>query len=142
MVRTAPLLAAMFLVSALSLAGIPPFSGFVSKFALVDAGVADHQYAIVGVSLVVSLLTLFSMVRVWAGVFWSPREDDADDERPAPAGRAEPGGGPLLMVVPTATLVACSLAVAALAGPIYAFSERAASDLRDRPAYIDEVLDR
>ena len=35
MVRTTPFLAAMFLVSALSLAGIPPLSGFISKFALV-----------------------------------------------------------------------------------------------------------
>ena len=34
MVRTTPFLAAMFLVSALSLAGIPPLSGFISKFAL------------------------------------------------------------------------------------------------------------
>ena len=42
MVRTTPLLAAMFLVSALSLAGVPPLSGFISKFALIEAGVATH----------------------------------------------------------------------------------------------------
>ena len=41
MVRTTPFLAAMFLVSALSLAGIPPLSGFISKFALIEAGFAD-----------------------------------------------------------------------------------------------------
>src|SRR3954471_19217840 len=74
MVRTAPFLAVLFLLSALSLAGIPPLSGFVSKFALVEAGFAGHHYAVIGVALVVSLLTLFSMIRIWSGVFWDPAE--------------------------------------------------------------------
>ena len=38
MVRTTPFLAAMFILPALSLAGIPPLSGFISKFALIKAG--------------------------------------------------------------------------------------------------------
>ena len=139
MVRTTPLLAAMFLVTALSVAGIPPLSGFISKFGLIDAGVAKGEYAIVAVSLVVSLLTLFSMVRIWIGVFWSPPEAKAAlvRRRPAPS-----GGGPALMVAPTAALVACSLAVALAAGPIYSFSESAARELIDRPQYIHEVLGR
>jgi multicomponent Na+:H+ antiporter subunit D len=138
LVRTTPLLAAMFLVSALSLAGIPPLSGFVAKLALIDAGITAHQYELVVVALVVSLLTLFAMVRIWAGVFWSPAEE------PLPAAvarrRRRTGGGPFLMVAPTAALIACSLAVAAAAGPLYSFSERTARDLLDRNTYIDEVL--
>jgi multicomponent Na+:H+ antiporter subunit D len=137
MVRTTPLLAAMFLVTAFSVAGIPPLSGFVSKFGLIDAGIAQGEYAIVAVSLVVSLLTLFSMARIWIGVFWSPPESKP---RLRP-GRATPsGGGPALMVAPTVALVACSLAIAVAAGPIYAFSEGAARELLDRPRYIQEVL--
>jgi multicomponent Na+:H+ antiporter subunit D len=108
----------------------------VSKFALIDAGVADHQYAVVAASLFVSLLTLFAMIRIWGGAFWSPPEEAASQQ--VPENRA---GGPPLMVVPTMVLVACSLAVAAAAGPIYSFSERAARDLLDRQSYIDEVLD-
>ncbi|MGH9133434.1 MAG: proton-conducting transporter membrane subunit, partial [Ilumatobacteraceae bacterium] len=38
MVRTAPVVAVLFLVPALSLAGVPPLSGFVAKLGLVDAG--------------------------------------------------------------------------------------------------------
>jgi multicomponent Na+:H+ antiporter subunit D len=139
MVRTTPLLAAMFLVTAFSVSGIPPLSGFVSKFGLIDAGVHEGEYAIVVVSLLVSLLTLFSMVRIWIGAFWSPPEAKA---RPLPRRAVPSGGGPALMVAPTLALVACSLVVAVAAGPIYAFSEDAARELIDRSSYIHEVLDR
>ncbi len=136
MVRTAPFLAAMFLVCALSLAGIPPLSGFVSKLALIGAGIDDDQYAVIGVALAVSLLTLFSMMRIWMGAFWNPREDGVPEPDVALA------RGPILMVAPTALLVACSLAIAVAAGPIYSLSERTARDLLDRDTYISAVLDR
>jgi multicomponent Na+:H+ antiporter subunit D len=136
MVRTAPFLAAMFLICALGLAGIPPLSGFISKFALIDAGIAERQYLVVGISIGVSLLTLFAMLRIWSGVFWSPPEDEAlRGHIPATL-----RGGPVLMIAPTAALVAGSLAIAAAAGPIYAVSERTAQDLLDRQGYIDKVL--
>jgi multicomponent Na+:H+ antiporter subunit D len=138
MVRTTPFLAAMFLISALSLAGIPPLSGFISKFALIDAGFAEHQYLVVAVSLVVSLLTLFAMIRIWTGAFWSP--SDVEKEAAIPSHRIRAGGGPVLMVVPTALLVACSLAVAVAAGPLYSLSQRTGRDLLDRDAYIEKVL--
>jgi multicomponent Na+:H+ antiporter subunit D len=137
MVRTAPVLATLFLIGALGLAGIPPLSGFVSKLALIDAGLDERQYAVVGVSIVVSLLTLFAMARIWMGAFWSPPEEDAAPVDPH-IGRA---GGPMLMVLPTVALVACSLGVAAAAGPLYALSERTAEDLLDPRAYIAEVLE-
>ena len=140
MVRTTPFLAAMFLVSALSLSGIPPLSGFVSKFALVDAGIAADQFALVAVSLVVSLLTVFSMIRIWSGAFWSPPEEPSPPS-PSP-GRGSLRAQPRLMVATTAGVVACSLAVAAAAGPLYALSERAARDLLTRDSYIHEVLER
>jgi multicomponent Na+:H+ antiporter subunit D len=139
MVRTTPFLAAMFILSALSLAGIPPLSGFISKFALIKAGFADGHDAVVAVSILVSLLTLFAMMRIWMGAFWSPPEDRVPAARIAPVSR---GGGPALMVTPTAVLVLCSLAIAAAAGPIYSFCERTARDLLDRDSYIEKVLDR
>jgi len=137
MVRTTPLLAAMFLVTALSVAGIPPLSGFISKLGLIEAGIGQDEYVIVAVSLAVSLLTLFSMVRIWLGAFWSPAEAKAAQ---VAAAAAPTGGGPALMVGSTAALVACSLAIAVAAGPIYSFSEAAARDLVDRSLYIDQVL--
>jgi len=136
MVTTAPALAVLFLVPALSLSGIPPLSGFVAKFALVDAGVASGQYVLVATSLAVSLLTLLSMLKIWSAVFWAPATDAP--ERPThPAGRI---GGPPLMVVPTAALLVLSLAIAVFAGPLLALAERAAGDLLDPAGYITTVL--
>jgi multicomponent Na+:H+ antiporter subunit D len=139
MVTTTPCLAAMFLVSALSLVGVPPFSGFVAKLGLTEAGFASGEFAVVGVSLLVSLLTLFAMLRIWTGVFWSPCEE------PAPEGGADrPNrwGGPVLMVVPTVLLVVCGLAVAVAAGPLFELSERTADDLLDPSRYVSTVLGR
>lgn len=138
MARTAPVLAVLFLVPALSLAGIPPLSGFVAKFALVGAGTDSSRYWLVAVSIVVSLLTLFSMMKIWSGVFWSPAEA-APDGTPHAVGRA---GGPWLMVAPTAVLAALTLCIALAAGPVYAFSERAAADLLDPSGYVSAVLGR
>ena len=145
MVRKAPLMAALFLIPSLSVAGIPPLSGFVSKFALIDAGIVARQYPIVAVSLLVSLLTLLSMIRIWTGVFWNPIEEpSAPADAVAPAmtddGRAasrRPG-----MLLSAAAVVVCSLAVAAAAGPLYGLSNRTAHDLLDRTDYIAEVSRR
>jgi multicomponent Na+:H+ antiporter subunit D len=129
LVRTAPVVAVLFLVPALSLAGIPPLSGFVAKLALVQAGLSRDQWGVVGVSLLVSLLTLFSMTKIWAGAFWG----EVDPPRP---GRPLPA----LMVAPTAALTALGLAVALFAGPLYGLSERAAGDLLDGTTYVQAVL--
>jgi multicomponent Na+:H+ antiporter subunit D len=129
LVRTAPVVALLFLLPALSLAGIPPLSGFVAKFALVEAGIADSHWEVVAVSLLVSLLTLFSMTKIWAGAFWGEVEPVAPRRRL-----------PALMVAPTAALTALSLAVALFAGPVYALSERAAVDLLDGTVYVRAVL--
>lgn len=70
--RTQPGIAGLFFISAMSLAGLPPLSGFFSKFMLVRAGLEQGQWIIVAVSLAVSLLTLFSMVKIWNEAFWKP----------------------------------------------------------------------
>jgi multicomponent Na+:H+ antiporter subunit D len=137
MVRTAPLLAGLFLVPALSLVGIPPLSGFVAKFALIDAAAARSSYAVMGVALLVSLLTMYSLMKIWISVFWSPATE------PLPqgvgAGPDEPLGGPLLMVLPTAVLAALTIAIGLAAGPLYDLSLRAAADLLDPSAYVAAV---
>ena len=137
LVRTAPVIAVLFAVPALSLAGLPPFSGFLAKFALADAGIASASWVVVAASLVVGLCTLFSMTKIWSGVFWGE-----PDEEPARAPLADRRfGAPIAMIVPTAALALGSIAVSVFAGPLYDVAERAATDLLDESVYVEAVLD-
>ena len=137
MVTTAPIIALLFLLPALSLAGIPPFSGFVAKFGLFDATARQDQWAMLAVGVTVSLLTLFSMFKVWVGVFWSPVH--ASGTRPVSARRGWLPA-PALMIAPTAVLAVLTLVIGLAAGPLYELSDRAASDLLDPAAYLHAVL--
>jgi multicomponent Na+:H+ antiporter subunit D len=66
----APVLALLFAIPAFSLAGIPPLSGFIAKFALVQASLSVEQFLVAAVALLVGLLTLYSMTKIWNGAFW------------------------------------------------------------------------
>ena len=135
---TAPVLAVLFLVPALSLAGFPPMSGFIGKFALFDAGVGSAEFWVVSAGVVAAFLTLFSMTKIWVGAFWNPKEREPQATPHAP-GR---WGGPLLMVVPTATLVVLTIAIGLWSGPIYDLMTRTAEGLVDPSVYRYEVLGR
>ncbi|MCP3015614.1 Na+/H+ antiporter subunit D [Nocardiopsis dassonvillei] len=73
LVRIAPILAVLFFVPAMNLGGIPPLSGFLGKLGLIQAGVeagTPLAYALVGASVLTSLLTLYVISRVWNYAFW------------------------------------------------------------------------
>ncbi len=118
--RRSGLLAVLFLVPALSLAGLPPFSGFIGKLGVVTVGLDQGEWWIVAVALVVSILTLVSMMKIWTGAFWGAAPDTDRDG----VLRHHP-----LMAAVTWFVVALTLAVALFAGPIYGFAERTAADL-------------
>ncbi len=103
--RRAPVLALAFMIAALSLTGIPPFSGFIAKFTLVSAAFEAEQYIAAGFAVLVSLFTLLSMLKIWGGVFWGkdPAEESAvtaaetgtaggDGQADTGATGTEPGG--------------------------------------------------
>lgn len=149
--KVSPFVSVLFLVPALNLGGIPPFSGFLGKVGLLRGGVEQATplaYTLVGVSLLVSLLTLLVVVRVWTRAFWRKVEDVehppaqlvAAYERTIDRGlrprRLEPG-----LVLPTAALVVMTLAFTVLAGPLFDLADAAATDMLDRTPYIASVLD-
>lgn len=71
--RLAPLLAVLFFVPAMNLAGIPPFSGFIGKVGLLQASIdlgTPLAWALVVGGVLTSLLTLYAIAKTWAVVFW------------------------------------------------------------------------
>ncbi len=141
--HVAPLLAVLYLVPALSLAGIPPFSGFLAKLGLVQAGTADGgvlALVAVGAALVTSLLTLYALFRVWSSVFWGELAEvvpDADRQDALDLGTART---PRLMTGAAAFAVIGGVAFTVIAGPLYALSDRAADDLVNPSRYVEAVL--
>ena len=127
-----PVIAVLFALPALSLAGLPPFSGFIAKLALVDAGMSSGAYVIVAVSLVGSILTLLSMTKIWIGAFWGEVTPSAV---PASSRRSV-----TIMQTAAGIAVAGTIAIAVVAGPLWRMSEQVATDLLDRTPYIVDVL--
>ena len=136
LVRSAPLIAALFALPALSLAGIPPLSGFLGKLMLIDAGLGARSWVVTGVALGTGLLTMFSMLKIWGGVFWGEREKEPA-RTPQERDRL---GAPVWMVVPTAALLVATIAFSVWAGPLYRIAERAGGDLLQPAGYVEAVL--
>ncbi|MGV0811343.1 Na+/H+ antiporter subunit D [Mycolicibacterium boenickei] len=152
-----PVLAFVFVVPALNLGGIPPFSGFIGKVALLEAGAENGSvlaWTLVAGGVITSLLTLYVVARVWTKAFWRARADAPeghlsghapavlldDTEDIEFADRDSVGRMPSGMLVPTAALIAVGLALTVAAGPIFGYSERSAAEVLDRGQYISAVL--
>ncbi len=168
--RLSPLLGILFFVPAMNLAGIPPFSGFLGKLGLLEAGVevgTPLALVLVGGAVVTSLLTLLVMARVWNRAFWRSPEDVEDPDPLLLAGtsdgpsataaqRVPPRSGnedtgtilatksaPLLprpMTGATIGLVTLGLGLTFLAGPLYTLTDSAAGQMLERSPYIEAVL--
>jgi multicomponent Na+:H+ antiporter subunit D len=124
-------LAILFLIPALSLAGIPPLSGFFAKFNLIKAGLVESQYWVVAIALLVSLFTLFSMIKLWNEAFWKP------DPRPAAAATTRLK---LTMVLPIVFLATLTVLIGLGIGPVFDLALRAGVQLADPVEYINAVL--
>lgn len=72
-----PYLAILFFIPAFSLAGVPPLSGFWGKLILLKAALNSSHYIITAIALLVSLLTLYSMTKIWTQVFWKEQSTHA-----------------------------------------------------------------
>jgi len=124
--------ALLFLLPALSLAGLPPLSGFFAKLALIVAGFELQQYSIVAVGLAVSLMTLYSMTKVWNEAFWKEPQQSTHHPAHKPISA--------WLWAPTAALVLLSLLAGMLAEPLLGLANQAAAQLADPSIYIQAVL--
>jgi multicomponent Na+:H+ antiporter subunit D len=131
--RFYPALGILFLIPAFSLAGVPPLSGFWAKFILIRAGLEQGNYLIVATALAVSLLTLFSMAKIWAEAFWkAPPEANSNGENP-------PLSGLFNLVLPIAALAAITIIIGLVAEPFFALANAAANQLLHPTEYINAV---
>jgi multicomponent Na+:H+ antiporter subunit D len=138
-----PALAFLFMIPALSLAGIPPLSGFFPKLALVRAGLESEQYWLVAAALAVGLLTLYSVIKVWNEAFWRADPGTSEElslEGPR-AGEPEATNTPLWgHLAPICVLALITVLLGLGAEPVFDLATRAAEQLLNPEAYIQTVL--
>ena len=130
--KIAPVLAVLFFIPAMNLAGIPPMSGFLGKVGLLQAGVAvgtPLALALVVGGVLTSLLTLYAIVKAWNKAFWQTAPVE-----PEPV--TLPGG----MTGAAGALVVIGLSLTVVAGPLMAHTDRTAAYLTDRAQYVHAVL--
>jgi len=135
--KCSPWLGVLFLIPALSLAGIPPLSGFFAKLILIVDSLSTAHYAIAGTALAVGLLTLFSMTKIWNEVFWKP----APDNSPALKSLTEfPFVDRLCLLGPIVILAVITIAIGLGSGWVFELAERTSSQLLNPSEYIHAVL--
>ncbi|MER7168480.1 monovalent cation/H+ antiporter subunit D family protein [Micromonospora sp. NPDC000207] len=135
--RREPVVAAAFLVAALSLAGLPPFSGFVAKFSLVTAALDAGRSTAAVVMILVSLVTLLSMLKIWSGVFWGPVGEGSGGE----GSGGEPAGRRIgvALAAPAVVLATVTLGLGLGAELLLTLARIAAAGLHDPSGYVEAV---
>lgn len=133
LLRRAPWLAGLFMLVALSLAGLPPLSGFFGKWLLMRETIAQQSYWLLGLALATSLLTLLSMLKIWSYGFWSPARGA---HMTSPALRPRTTGG----MVSVWLLAMAALSMGLLAEPYIRVSRLAARGVVDASGYVEAVL--
>jgi len=129
--RVTPWVGIVFLVQALSLAGIPPLSGFWGKYVIIVEGLRQGAYALIAASLVASVLTLLSMLKIWLAAFWSEPEGVV-------VRVADQRWRPMLWVV--GGMAAVSLGIGLGAEGVMQLALRAAEGALDQEGYVRLVL--
>ncbi|QOF80291.1 monovalent cation/H+ antiporter subunit D [Variovorax sp. 38R] len=121
-----------FMLCTLLLAGLPPLSGFVGKFAMLS-GLLDSKvvttagWTFFGLLIVAGFLSLIALSRTGIRHFWTQPH-------------ATMPSLPALEVLPVAALLAACVALTVWAEPVMQHAQATADGLRTPTAYRDAVL--
>lgn len=118
MTRSNPVFAFLFAVPVLSLAGIPPLSGFWAKLVVMRAGIDGGASWLVLAALAAALLTLMSMAFLWSEACWK-----------TPAGDRPVRPVPPAMLAGMAILSAATLAIGLMPERLFLLSRLSAAML-------------
>jgi len=130
--RARPGLAVLFLIPALSLAGLPPLSGFWAKLIILRAGVEAEAYLAVAAAVIAGLITLISMTKIWNEAFWKPLPADRSLVAPTPS--------MAVLLAPIIVLAVVTLTIGLYAEPLVLLAERSATELLNPSGYVQAVL--
>jgi multicomponent K+:H+ antiporter subunit D len=132
---TLGVLSLAFIASAVIIAGLPPLSGFIAKFALLAAALKPQEgntvgiaaWSLLGLLILSGLAALIALTRAGIHAFWDPPERDVPRVR-------------LVEIAPIAALLLLCALQTVQAGPVMRFVQEAAKSLHEPQQYIRGVL--
>ncbi|WP_172255495.1 Na+/H+ antiporter subunit D [Saccharibacillus deserti] len=133
LIRRRPGLGWMFFILALALAGIPPLSGFAGKVLIVRGGLEDGMLTLSLVALASSLLTLYSIIKIFREAFWGV---EPQTEPEAEMSKARPGLANVSAVLLLLFVIGLGVGANGVYGPV----SQAGETLADPSLYIEAVL--
>jgi multicomponent K+:H+ antiporter subunit D len=125
-----------FGICGLLLAGLPPLSGFIGKFALIralfdinptDAGIPAMSWVFTALLLMGGFATLLAMMREGIRTFWTPLEVIVPRVR-------------FIEIAPVAALLLLTAALSVAGGPAMRYTDATARALHAPEAYIHGVV--
>ncbi|MBC7086603.1 MAG: NADH-quinone oxidoreductase subunit M [Methanomethylovorans sp.] len=136
MVNSSPFMATAFLIGSMSIAGLPPMGGFISKFTLFDAGIMGQYYKEITIALLFAIFSLFYMFRAWLLMFWGEKRDvkrygEYSEHSISP-----------MIYMPIMILALMVLILGVYAEPLLSIAQATAVQILNPQAYIDTVLTR
>lgn len=131
-IKRYPFLAVLFLINALSLAGVPPLSGFWAKLLIIRSAFIESFNLLAMIALLTGLLTLISMTKIWKEVFWKALPEKLSPPRDS--------GNYQVLYFPVIVISMLVLTIGILPGPLMELAEKAAGQLSEPTGYIKAVL--
>lgn len=125
-----PLLGWLFFIAALTLAGIPPFSGFIGKYAIIRGGFEEGYYALSIFALLISLLILLSIIRIFIYAFWGTEKSEHIIKK----GMEKPLLPPIILLIAITTFLGLG------AEFVYPYIDSTAKEVLNPSIYIQDVL--
>ena len=130
--QSKPIIGLLFFISAFSLAGFPPLSGFWAKLLIIRASLEVQQYLLGAVAVLVGLMTVYSMVKIWLKAFWKPLPPNIPPQ-PVPALS-------FWKITPVCVLTLLTLIIGLAAEPIYQMAAETAHEILNPQLYVEAVL--
>lgn len=130
LIRNYPLLGWLFFITMLSLAGIPPLSGFIGKVYVGQGAIEAGSFGLLALAFISSIFVLYSLLRIFMNCFWGETIINEDDDVPLKKG----------MLIPCVLFGVLTIALGLGAEGIAVYVSDAAHTLMNPEIYIDAVL--
>ncbi|WP_405097754.1 Na+/H+ antiporter subunit D [Oceanobacillus sp. FSL H7-0719] len=132
LIRNYPAFGWIFFIVMLSLAGVPPLSGFIGKMLVGQGAVEAGSYILLALAFISSIFVLYSLLRIFLNSFWGETIISFEDEMPMKKGW-----------MTSFVILTAAMFVLGLGAEFFApYVMDAANTLLNPEIYIDAVLNK